>query len=99
MMKIVYKGVGTPPEIRKIKGTLKEMQDMVGGFIEPIQLTNRIYCVCNEEGIREGLQPNFQIPNFLSTILGNAFFISQNDEGEFAGLQDNEIELVLKSFK
>lgn len=65
-MKIVVKKVGQNPEAKEINGELHEMQEIVGGYIECINIVDNILCVCNEEGKLIGLPPNFHLEVILS---------------------------------
>ena len=38
------------PELREIDGSLKSMQEIVGGLIQPIYLNDSVALVCNDEG-------------------------------------------------
>lgn len=38
------------PEVREIDDSLKVMQNIVGGYIQPIHLDDSVVLVCNEEG-------------------------------------------------
>lgn len=38
------------PEVREIDGSLKSMQEIVGGLIQPIYLEDSVALVCNDEG-------------------------------------------------
>ena len=49
---------GKVPETRDISGSLKEMQSIVGGYIQAIYPFPGIALVCNEEGWLRGLPGN-----------------------------------------
>lgn len=38
------------PEVKEIDGSLKSMQEIVGGLIQPIYLNDSVALVCNDEG-------------------------------------------------
>lgn len=46
----------TPQNNKKF--TLKEAQKYVGGYVEVVYLNDNIICLCNEEGLLNGLQVN-----------------------------------------
>ena len=71
-MKIVVKKVGQKPEVKEINGELHEMQEIVGGYIECINIVENILCVCNEEGKLMGLLPNLVFNRDI--IVGYVFF-------------------------
>ena len=95
-MKIVIKKVGQEPEVKEINGELHEMQEIVGGYLEVIGLFDGIFCVLNEEGKLKGLPINFIFGGDF--IVGNVFFCSVSG-GDFASLNDMQINTILKLFK
>ena len=46
------------PEVREIDDSLKAMQQIVGGLIQPIYLDDSVALVCNDEGKLMNLPPN-----------------------------------------
>lgn len=91
-MKIVVKKVGQNPEVKEINGELHEMQEIVGGHIECINIADNILCVCNEEGKLIGLTPNFSFRGDI--IVGDVFFCVGGEE-DFESLNDDQIELLM----
>lgn len=77
-MRIVVKKAGQFPEMKDIPNELHELQSIVGGYIECINITDNIVCVCNEEGKLMGLKPNFIFGN--DVIVGDVFFCSTSGE-------------------
>lgn len=68
-------------DIKKIPvpTSLKEMQTIVGGYIELIQPDPSTKIYVNEEGLLEGLPLNMIISEWLKTgIVGDVLVISQN---------------------
>jgi uncharacterized protein (DUF736 family) len=92
-MTIIIKNVGQQPEVAEIENDLDEMQDIVGGYIETINLGEDIVLVCNEEGKLDNLPFNFPLQGDF--IVGNAFFTKANDEGDFVDLNKKDIELIM----
>ena len=45
-----------------VSNTLENFQRTVGGYIEVVNITDKVVCVCNEEGKNLGLPKNFRIP-------------------------------------
>lgn len=80
--------------VQEINGELKEMSEIVGGYIEVVPIGNRYTMVCNEEGQIHGLPNNRLVGN--QVIKGN-FFVCKVDElgEEFEGLTESEIDEVL----
>ncbi len=91
-MKIIVKKVGEMPEIKEIKGTLEELQNIVGGYIESFPIAENIVCICNEEGKLMGLNENF-IFN-CDSIVGDVFFCSVG-EYDFESLNEKQIENMM----
>lgn len=95
-MRIVVKKVGQPAETKEIKGTLENLKEIVGGYIECIYLHSNIICVCNEEGKLLGLKPNFRLND--DVIVGDVFFCAGAEE-EFTSLNEMQIEWLMHIFK
>ena len=59
-MKVIIVKPFTNPYVATIKGDLRSMQEIVGGYIEVIYPFDNpeIALICNEEGKLEGLTPN-----------------------------------------
>jgi hypothetical protein len=95
-IKILVKDPGKDPEVRKIRKQLKQMQDIVGGYIEAIPYKNAII-VCNEEGKLNNLEPNVDLGK---DYIAGSFFIVGDDEksGDFKSLTDEQIEKFKKEF-
>lgn len=91
-MKIVIKKVGQKPEIKEIPNELHKMQEIVGGYIECINILDNVLCVCNEEGKFKGFTPNFIFNR--DVIVGDVFFCAAGEE-DFESLNDNQIELIM----
>lgn len=94
-MKIVIKRVNSKPEIKEIEGSLHEMQELVGGHIECLRITDEIICVLNEEGRIKKLPINFMFGKHV--IFGDVFFCSEDFE-DFCGLTDEQAKLIMSVF-
>lgn len=86
-MTAIIKNPGQPAFIRQIDNELSALQDLVGGYIQTINLPGRIIMIVNEEGKLMGLKPNFRLEHDL--IVGTAVFVSADGE-EFAGLSERQ---------
>lgn len=91
-MRIVIKKAGEFPEIKDIPNKLSALQEIVGGYIECVKITEGILCVCNEEGKLKGLKPNFIFGN--DVIVGDVFFCSE-DRCDFNSLTDADIDWLM----
>lgn len=78
-----------PPYSTDIEGTLEEMQALVGGYIEPVNVQGDVLILANEEGLIYGLPPN------RFNLVGTFFFIARAGS-EFRGLTDTEIHYCLE---
>lgn len=92
-MKIVIVEPCAQARVEEIGGSLREMQQIVGGNIEgvPFEENPKLCVVCNDEGKLIGLEDNFV--NSDDIICGTAFICRHNGI-EFEGLTDEEAEFV-----
>ena len=79
-------------QVKEIDNTLKELQSIVGGYIEVVNIGNNCIIICNEEGKILNLKPNILFGN--DVIVGTIIFSKFNDEGEFISLDDEDIEFI-----
>ena len=86
-MTAIIKNPGQPAFTRQIENTLTAFQQLVGGYIQTINLPGRIIMIVNEEGKLMNLKPNFRFGNDL--IVGTAVFVSADGE-EFVGLSERQ---------
>lgn len=96
-MKIVVVESKKAPYVKEIEGTLQDQQAIVGGYIRPVGLGDSIYLICNEEGVREGLEPNRMIRG-LGMITGTFFVTKSNRQGDFVSLSDQEVNQFIEKF-
>ena len=92
-MKEITIGIKEPAKdwrIETVEDALETYQGIVGGYIEHVgTASNGIEFFANEEGKLQGLLPNFGLHGEL--IVGTAFAVRGNDEGEFQSLEENDI--------
>lgn len=90
-MKALVKEAGKAAEIKDIKNDLKELQGIVGGYIETVTITSDAVVICNEEGRLLGLPYNCNIcgADFVGTIVLAGV---QGDEFTDLGWTEAEIE-------
>ncbi|MBQ8997217.1 MAG: DUF3846 domain-containing protein [Clostridium sp.] len=95
--KIAIKKVGSIGEIQTVANTLKSYQDIVGGYIETYPLGKDLILVLNEEGKLMDLDVNFAIPyksGYTEYIVGDVAIVNSDEEGNFASLNDEQIEYL-----
>ena len=86
-MTAIIKNPGQPAFIRQIDNELSALQDLVGGYIQTINLPGKIIMIVNEESKLMNMKPNFRFGNDL--IVGTAVFVSADGE-DFAGLSERQ---------
>jgi hypothetical protein len=89
---VVIAKAGEQPELTEIDNTLEALQSAVDGWIQVINLSDRVLAVINEEGKLRGLQSNFYIPNDI--VVGTAVFVGSDGE-EFGSLTEGEQSEVI----
>ena len=73
--------------VTNISNTLRNLQRIVEGPIEVVRITEKIVCICNEEGKIRNLQRNFYLGKrpFGDLILGEVAIVGVEDD-EFVDL-------------
>ena len=108
-IRVLYKPVGKPFEVREIPNTLEACQELVGGYIEPVTICTDLVLVCNEEGKIDGLplnralfaydsDPNTRSVDITDFICGT-FFICGLGEDDFDSLSDMLLEKYEHRFR
>lgn len=92
-MRILYKQPGQDPRSIVIPNELKVMQQLVGGYIETLRISDNGILVMNEEGKLLGLEPNFYLGAIGDTIVGPVLVVGENGD-EFADLPEDEAEEI-----
>lgn len=98
-MTVMYKQPGLPAKMVNIRGSLKDLQTLVGGYIESISLNcgnsvcHDIVCLCDEDGRAKGLRKNIRLGNIPYDILGNVVFLGARYE-YFESLTKEECALI-----
>ena len=65
------------PYLKEIRNDFRAMQEVVGGPIEYVYLTDEAHIYCNEEGKLMGLTGNRRMEN--GDVLAGTFFICADD--------------------
>ncbi|MEY8233205.1 DUF3846 domain-containing protein [Oscillospiraceae bacterium 50-16] len=94
---------GKVPETQDISGNLKEMQSIVGGYIQAIYPFPGIALVCNEEGWLRGLPGNRGLRDEngeVNNIIWGTFFLCgvSADGEDFVGLTPEQAEQLEEQF-
>lgn len=84
-----------PRQVR-IEHTLKNLQKIVGGLIEFVELEHNVDLICNEEGKLLNLEFNRVITN--DVIVGTFIIVGQN-KGETISLSRKQIRKYKKEFR
>lgn len=97
-------------EEREIDNNLKTLQDIVGGYIEYVDISqDGLQMIVNEEGKLMDLEYNLGATLLYNTthlyndmILGNAIIVNTDDEGENKSITKEDIdtvkELIVREF-
>lgn len=103
-MKVLVIEVGQQPMVKEIEGSLRSMQEIVGGYIQPVYpWREEVALVCNEEGKINGLalnRPLLDDRGQLVDIIAGTFFICSApiDSESFQSLTDEQIERYSRLF-
>lgn len=88
MIRVVICKVGQEPYVEMIVSTLPNIQSLVGGFIEFVDIGHNLSIVCNEDAIR------LQLPQNRCGILGDFFFTKTGLKGNSVSLSDDEVTVA-----
>lgn len=95
--------VGKEPKVIEVEDSLKSYQNLVGGWIESVSLSEGVALILNEEGKLKHLPPNKGLYNsdgrIIDVLVGNLFICRVDDDGDFADFKDEDIKLVNKYLK
>ncbi len=91
------------PEVRRIDDSLKAMQEIVGGSIQPVHLENSVVLVCNDEGKLLDLPANRGLRDKngqLCDIVCGTFFLcsAPPDSDHFTSLTPEQTEQYRERF-
>lgn len=97
-MKVLVVEAGRQPMVKEMEGSLRSMQEVVGGYIQAVYPWNEeVALVCNEEGKINGLalnRPLYDDRGQLADIIAGTFFIcsAPMDSDTFQSLSNEQIE-------
>ena len=83
------------PRQIKVEHTLENLQKIVGGLIEYVELDYHTDCVCNEEGKLLSLELNRKLGN---DIIAGTFLIVGQHNGETISLSRKQIKKYKEMF-
>lgn len=105
-MKILVVEPGQTPRTVEIGGTLREMQDMVGGLIQAVYpFAEPVALVCNDEGKLLGLPLNrvLRLPETgeIYDVIAGTFFLcgAPPDSDRFVGLTEDQLSWYAQRFR
>ena len=94
---LVYGFIGDNSGFLEIENTLQAKQNLVGGRIEVISLTEELDLIVNEEYLLNGSKPRVMIfeNNEISNIVMDDCFVCRNDgEGNFTDIKREDISML-----
>ena len=94
-MRAIYKAPGKDPQRVDIGNDLKVMQQLVGGRIETLRISDNGILVMNEEGKLLGLEENFYFGAIGDTIVGPVLVVGEDGE-DFASLPNDEAAEIFR---
>lgn len=94
IIKVLVKEPYKSPYVKEIEDKLKNLQEIVGGYIECVEMpnVNGVDLYVNEEGKLEGQLGNFWLPEYEDCVVGTCFMVGSNDEGELESITDKQIK-------
>lgn len=97
-IKVIVVEPNKEPYIKEIEHTLENLQSLVGGLIEFINLEDDIDIICNEEGKLKNLEFNRILGN---DIIAGTFIIAgvNQKKGATISIPENKIKKYLDMFK
>lgn len=97
-IKVIVVEPNKEPYIKEVEHTLKNLQQLVGGLIEYINLEDDIDIICNEEGKLRNLEFNRIVENNI--IAGTFIIVGVNQKkGATISIPENKIKKYLDMFK
>lgn len=85
------------PKLIMLEDNFRQMQKLVGGYIEYFRLDSSTNAVLNEEGKINGMEGNRLVGNEI--ICGDFLVVGDNGMGETASLTDEQIAKYMEVFK
>lgn len=97
-LRVLVKEPYKEPYVKEIEGTLKSMQEIVGGYIECVEMptVQGVDLYVNEEGKLEGQLGNFWLPEYEDCVVGTCFMVGFEPE---TGLNNDITDRQIKQCK
>lgn len=89
-IKVVFQSPGDISKVITIENDLKPMNELIGGYLETLTLSNGLVLIMDEEGRLKGLPDNIRCVQ-VGTIVGPVF-ITAADGDEFVSLTTEQIQ-------
>lgn len=102
IIKVLIKEPGKEPYEKEIENTLENLQHIVGGHIESVEMPGmkNVDLYVNEEGKLDRLKGNFWLPEYEDCVAGTCFMVGYNPETcDCVSLTDNQIKKCKKYIK
>ena len=94
-IKVVYKEPGKSAEVRTIENDLHVLQELVGGWIQMVNIQSDVALICNEEGKLLDLQPNVYVHGIGDVVVGPIVFAGVDGE-DLTDLPEYELHLYMR---
>jgi len=100
-LRVVRVDPGQQPVDTLIPNNLQGLQDVVGGYLEPVhrvpmEVGRELVYYANEDGLRLGLAPNRRVGNF--DVVGPVLVVAVSGNQEDS-LSDHEVEMVVDQLR
>lgn len=97
-IKVILVEPNKEPYIKEIEHTIENLQSIVGGLLEFVNLEEDVDIICNEEGKILNLEFNRSLGN--DVIVGTFIIVGLNyNNGETISIPNNKIQKYLDMFK
>lgn len=89
-------------DFKEVPNELESYHDIVGGYIDYVNIKDELGFYCNDEGLLENLPTSLMLvgsgdnnePTITGRIAGDIAFVHHNNEGETVSLTDDDIKLL-----
>jgi len=99
IIRVLIKEPYKEPYLKEIEDTLENLQEIVGGYIESVDMPNlkNVDLYINEEGKMDRLEGNFWLPEYQDCVVGTCFMVGADpEEGELVSITDKQVEKCKK---